>query len=136
MILKNSAILVLISAIRELDKGYPSQENAAMLKPYALTGKTRWILAKDLGILCRAFDPVNTTREGLVAQLSPDGTPEAIDKDSELLKKFLTQYNSVLAHEVDLPGLLQFPVTELTTNNVVPIDLLQRLEKILGDENP
>lgn len=101
--------------------------------PYKISGKGRWNLTKCLNKLRETNDAFNTTRDGLIKEVSA-GKATIDGTDADRLAEFNTKMEEVLAQEIDTKGLLRIRVADLNLEvNPIPVAVLSLLSPILDD---
>lgn len=99
---------------------------------YKFAAKTAWALADDRAEALRARATYDAAALGVVKALSPDGTPEAIDKNPALLAKYSDEIRKLLDLQRDFTlTLISRDELNLDVNTMIPGTVLAKLGPIL-----
>ena len=137
--LKITEIIDLYNALSSLD-GYSKfikrgEDESVVTIPYVFTGKMRWNIAKNLGVLKPHIKDYTKVRDSLIKQYClPEET--IIDaKTNPVGWKAFNQENDKLGHEqIEVNGLLALDINEmLKDENPVPASILNALEILLQE---
>ena len=128
MKLTTTSALTLAQALPLLDK-------SADGKPFALPGKVRWNIVKNLAILTRFSEDYEKTRQGIIVALTPEGgTAADIDKDPALIASFRAQIKEILETDQEIPGLLTLALADLNLDaNAIPVPVLLALQPLISE---
>ena len=137
--LKITEIIDLYNALSSLD-GYSKtlkkgQDESAIIVPYSFTGKLRWNVAKNLGVLKPHIKDYTKVRDDLIKQFSLPGDTTIDPKTNPTGWKSFNEENDKLgANEIEVDKLLTLNVDEmLKDENPVPASVLGALGAVLGE---
>lgn len=137
MTLKLREVAELYSALKSLDGTdrvvhVENQPDKVVREPFFFGGKTRWNIAKNLGILKHSIDAYEVARTDLIKSLSKDGAGIAVG-DTEAFGKFNVEHEKMLNAVEDLSGILKLSEDELNTDkNPIPPSVLMVLLPLIA----
>lgn len=102
-------------------------------EPFKLSGKSRWNIAKNVGILARKLEGFDKVRNDLVQEIS-EGKNIITKDETEKIKAFEKEIISVLETEEEIEGILTITKTDLNLDaNAIPTWVIIALEPIITE---
>lgn len=137
--LKITEIINLYNALSSLD-GYSKtvkrgEDESTTVVPYSFSGKLRWNIAKNLGVLKPHIKDYTKVRDDLVKQHSlPDETTIDAKTNPAGWKAFSEENDKLGANEIEVDKLLILEVNEmLKDENPVSASVLDALSAVLSE---
>lgn len=100
-------------------------------EPFKFSGKVRWNIAKNVGVLNRKLEGFDKVRGDLITQIS-GGTNIIKPEETEKMKEFQAQMADILQNEEEVDGLLKLKESDLDLDsNAIPTEAIIGLDLLI-----